>query len=301
MARYATSSETVLGRRLATFALVTSALALIGYLFFCLTRLRVTRLTFRPAEWPAELGGARIALLSDFHLGQLGTLRRIIAKAIEIADEFKPDLTVLAGDYFDGPISPANIAPLAGLRDHTAVIGVLGNHDYARGPHHLARTIAILTSLGVSILRNDSCLLAVNGRPLRLVGLDDPFTIRDDIEVARAGLTDDGIPTLLIAHAPVLSALGDLTCTALVLCGHTHGGQIRLLNSGRIPAKRLIRWLVGEHGRRHDPDFHRGVNCVADTPIVISDGLGVSLLPLRFRTRPHLILIEMNSSLRKLD
>lgn len=246
-------------------------------------------------DLPTDLNGSRLSLLSDFHLGRFGTSQRVIAQALDAAGRFNADITLLAGDYIDARHSTAYADLLHRLSEHRNLIAVLGNHDYARGTAHLSKTLSILGSIGSQVLRNEALRVGLRSSTIWVVGLDDPFTLRDDIETARSIVPDDGSPILLLAHAPVISKFGDLHRVALVLCGHTHGGQIRIFPSGNVPGKRLLRWLARERGPRQDPDVFRGVHTLGASALVISNGLGVSLLPLRFRTRPQLILISLNS------
>jgi predicted MPP superfamily phosphohydrolase len=78
----------------------------------------------------------------------------------------------------------------------------------------------------------------------------------------------------------------------LLLAGHTHGGQIRLLPSGRLPLVHQIRRLRGLRPLPPLP-FARGWHWSRGAVVIISDGLGQSTLGVRFRTRPELVLIEL--------
>ena len=275
----------------------TGLLALVGYVFYCLKALRVTKMTVNVPNLPPALQGTRLSFFSDFHLGRFGTSQRAILQAIDLAASFNADLTILAGDYVDARHTPEHEELLTRFKTHKNVIAVLGNHDYARGPTHLNKTVAILELVGAKVLRNEALRVHLKRTSFWLVGLDDPFTLRDNYELARSDIPSGCPPLLLVAHAPVLSAFGDLGRVSLILCGHTHGGQIRLLPSGDVPGKRLLRWIVRESGPRRDPDLHRGVHSLGATTIVISDGLGVSLLPVRFRTRPQLLLLTLSSAM----
>lgn len=263
------------------------------YNVYCLTRLRVSELRIPVADLPCELDGLRIAHLSDFHLGQFGTSRRAITRALSEVDRFDPDLVALTGDYVDGALASYGPDLREWLDFRVPAVAVIGNHDHFHGQDHLDETIRILESTGTAVLRNEAIELCVRGTPIRVIGLDDPFTGRADIDAASGMIPDGCRPLLMLAHAPVLAALGDLDQVDLVLCGHTHGGQIRILPSGDVPGKRLLRRMSGERHVWREPDLFRGVHRRGRATIVISDGLGVSLLPLRFRTRPHLVLIEL--------
>jgi predicted MPP superfamily phosphohydrolase len=240
-----------------------------------------------------HLDGLRIAHLSDFHLGQLGTSRRVVELALERARCFEPDLIALTGDYVDAPHDERHDALLTRWPVGVPVVAVLGNHDYERGEEHLAHTIKVLEASGAVVLRNAAARVSVRGCHAWVVGLEDPFSLRDDAALAFAGMPDGIRALALLAHAPVIAALGDPERSHVMLTGHTHGGQIRILPSGRLPFPGLVRWLTREQGPQRDPDLFRGWHRLGASALVISEGLGVSPLPLRFRTRPELLLIEL--------
>lgn len=279
--------------RLAVLAAVSTLLGLFCYNLYCLTRLRVSKIRVPVDCLPEKLDGLRIAHLSDLHLGQFGTSRRAISRAISGALRFEPDLVALTGDYVDGSLAASSPDLREWLNFGVPTVAVLGNHDHFHGPAHLDETIQLLEETGTIVLRNEGIQLCARGLSIRVVGLDDPFTGRADVDRATAMLPNDRRPLLMLAHAPVLAALGDLDRVDLVLCGHTHGGQIRILPSGDVPGKRLLRRMSGERDVWREPDLYRGVHRLGRATIVISDGLGVSLLPLRFRTQPHLVLIQL--------
>ena len=286
-------TQTPTRARLALIAAVSALVCLFFYNLYCLTRLRVSEIRVPVDCLPDQLDRLRIAHLSDFHLGQFGTSRRAIARAFSEARRFDPDLVALTGDYIDGSLATSGPDLREWLDFCVPTVAVLGNHDHFHGPAHLDETIQLLEEAGTIVLRNEGIQLCVRGVPIGVIGLDDPFTGRADVDRASAMILDGRPPLLMLAHAPVLAALGDLDRVDLVLCGHTHGGQIRILPSGDVPGKRLLRRMSGERDVWREPDLYRGVHRRGRATIVISDGLGVSLLPLRFRTRPHLVLIEL--------
>jgi hypothetical protein len=279
--------------RATALAVVATTLSLALYNLYCLRNLRVTRLRIAIPDLAPDLSGLRLAHLTDFHLGQSGTSIPLIETAVRQSLKFEPDLVALTGDYVDGPHSNRYSALFSRWPCDTSVIAVLGNHDYEHGEAHLADSIGMLRSNGVTVLRNEARKVRIRESDVWVAGLEDPFTLRDDIASAVAQVPSDERVLVLLAHAPVLQVLGDLHRTRIVLCGHTHGGQIRLLPSGRMPFPGLLRWLFREKGARRDPDLFRGWHLIGTAVLVISDGLGVSQLPIRFRTRPQLTLIEL--------
>lgn len=78
----------------------------------------------------------------------------------------------------------------------------------------------------------------------------------------------------------------------LVLAGHTHGGQLRVVRSGRVPLAATVRRLTGEPPK-NDPPFHRGCHWIRGAVVVVSNGLGVTRVPVRLFTRPQVVLLEL--------
>ena len=165
----------------------------------------------------------RLVLISDIHLGvykDTAYLQRLVDRI----NTLQADAVVIAGDFSyepDGASLQAMFAPLAGLRLPT--YAVLGNHDQqAPGPDIDVELRAALAGHNVKVIEGTTVMLG----GFRLAGLGDRWADKDDpgfLTIARST-----VPTLVLTHNPD-SAIGlDPDQTALVLAGHTHGGQIRI-------------------------------------------------------------------------
>jgi predicted MPP superfamily phosphohydrolase len=254
--------------------------------------LRVTPLRVGLPELPEEWRGLRVALLTDFHAGgrqvRLDTLRR----AKRIALDFEPDLIVLGGDFFDEGRRIEVGDLFTCWPRQTPVFAVTGNHDYRGGSEHLPALIAELEAHGVTFLQNEAIKLKLKERCAWIAGVDDAHTRHDDVGKALAKVPLDEPPLLLISHSP--SALVNMPAggARLIVAGHTHGGQLRVLPSGRLPFVTQIRLLRGLPELPPLPAV-RGQHWFRGAVVVISDGLGQSTLGARFRTRPEVVLIEL--------
>lgn len=236
----------------------------------------------------------RVAFLTDLHFG-LFMHRRHAREWVDATLAERPDLILLGGDQVDyrltGPPT-ALLAELGRLRAPLGVYGVWGNHDYGSfgqygswyygpsrpdWPARREMTRAAFEAAGVTILLNEG--LAV--RPdLYLAGVDDVLNGAPDPVAALRGAA--GQATLLVSHNPDL--LPDLPGpVGLVLCGHTHGGQVRLpvLGAPVVPSRYGQRyamgWVQGAHG----------------TPAYVSRGLGMSGLPMRNLCDPELTFLTL--------
>ena len=270
-------------------------------------RLAVTRYAITPtAPWPAGLT-LRIAALADFHACEpwmgVERIRAIVART----NALEPDIVLLLGDFVagsklvDGKVpAEAWAGALAGLRAPLGAHAVLGNHDWWDDPAALRRDTGrpeaglALERHGIRVSENDALRLEKNGRAFWLAGLGDqlaflPARRRD--RARRMGLDDlpgtmaqipDGAPAILMAHEPDIFPSVPAR-VALTLCGHTHGGQVRLLGySPVVPSRFRNRYAYG-HVREH-------------TDLVVSGGLGCSIVPVRLGMPPEIVLIELGAA-----
>lgn len=205
--------------------------------------------------------GARIAHLSDIHVGNLTPPEHIRA-AIDASNGADVDLVVLTGDYVCWRRREALDAEgqLAGLRA-PRVLAVLGNHDYMTWGSGVAQA---LRANGYEVLKNQRTTVDVAGAPLQVVGIDDPVTRHHDLDRAFAGVTP-GATCIALCHTPSLGPRVAERGAQLVLSGHTHGGQIFV----RGVTDRIMK-SIGLHyrsGRYEMP---------ADSTLYVTPGVGFS-------------------------
>jgi hypothetical protein len=228
---------------------------------------------------PRALDGLRLVHLSDFHYGPL-TDSRHLERAVQAANDLRPDLILLTGDYISQDrVYAAPCAELVGrLRARFGVYAVLGNHDHWTDA-------ALITDLfraeGVTVLLNEGMRLDLRGESFWLAGVNDTMVGLEDLSLALAGSSDDEMK-LLLAHNPIILRRAARAGVDLVLSGHTHGGQVTLRpeksRSGR-PRRRLLRGL----GRR------------GNTQIYVTRGLGTVVLPIRYGCPPEVSVLELHS------
>jgi uncharacterized protein len=210
----------------------------------------------------------RIAQLSDIHVGNL-TPEPHIRAAITAANAAEPDLIALTGDYVCWRRHEVALAAdqLGGL-SAPRVLAVLGNHDYMVWG---AGMKAALERNGYEVLQNTTTIADVRGAPLALVGIDDPVTRHDDLDVAFAGVPA-GMTKVVLCHladrGPALARRG----ADLVLSGHTHGGQIYVKGITDRLMKRL-----GLHYRRGLYELGNGNGSDARrSTLYVTPGVGFS-------------------------
>lgn len=230
---------------------------------------------------PSALDGLRIVQLSDLHVSDVVT-RAWVRDVVERVNALQPDLIVLTGDFVDGHPRDLmkDIEPLAELSAPCGVHACTGNHDFYSG---LEDWLPRFRELGLGILRNEHAVLDVSGTPLIIAGLHD---LNERVrgqgpEPAQAlkGAPEGGFRILLEHHpqeAPNRASFADL-----MLCGHTHGGQIPLL-----------RPLV----RRANNGFIAGSYTVGSMRLYVNRGTGVwGGLPLRLGVPAEISLLTLHS------
>ncbi len=230
-------------------------------------RLRLPEVPLAVPGWPSALDGLRIAVVADLHVGAPWVSLPRLAALVDRVVTARPDLVLLLGDHLADVrlgrrLDPRPVADvLAGLRAAGPVVGVLGNHDWTVDGEAVR---AALSAVGLPVLE-ESATPVLDGR-LWVAGVGDLWTRRPHVPTALAAVPA-GAPTLLLTHNPDV-VLDVPDTVALVLAGHTHGGQLSVL--GR-PVHRISR----RHGNRWRAGWY------PDERLYVSSGVGTSTLPLR--------------------
>lgn len=221
----------------------------------------------------------RIAFASDFHIGPL-TSPAVLDNAFALLAGMRPDVLILGGDYVYLDATPTMARELeerVAAVPATVKLAVMGNHDlWTR--HDLIE--GALERAGATVLVNQSVHLPAPFDDIAFVGLDDPWTGRPDPERALQGAAGAAIK-LAVAHSPEAVPILRGRGLSLLLCGHTHGGQIAL------PSGPIV--VHGKHGRR----YPAGLFDVGDLLFFVSRGLGAVELPFRAYARPDVSLFTL--------
>ncbi len=240
----------------------------------------VNEIELRIAGLDSAFDGYRIAHLSDFHIDSVTTPERLY-EVVAIANEWKPDLYALTGDFvtagkhFD---ASALTALFAAMRAPDGKVGVLGNHD-RRG--HLYVVRKALAAGGVTELDNSVATLTHSNARLHIGGVNSFYRRQARLDQVLAQLPDQET-ALLLAHEPDFADIAAPTNRfALQLSGHAHGGQVR------IPY--LTRFGLPMYGER----YVSGLKMVGDMLLYVSRGLGMTSAPIRFNCPPEIVLITL--------
>lgn len=230
-------------------------------------------------DLPGRFEGFRLTQLTDIHHSRivgLGAVRRVV----ELAQQTKPDMFVLTGDYstsYRRYIEPCAEA-LSGLSAPEGVWAVLGNHDHYTDSELTTRA---LQRNRIGVLNNAHTTLRRGPDALQLSGIDDWTWNAVNWPRAFAGL-DPKTPTVLLSHQPTVLDFDQTRNVALIISGHTHGGQLNFPLLG-APARFATKDLKYAQGL-----FRRG-----ETQLYVSSGTGVIGLPLRFGVRPEIAVLRL--------
>lgn len=251
------------------------------------TALSLERVEVPITGLPAEFEGFTIVQITDIH-GRRFDPDGYLVRSIKAA---RPDIIVATGDFVDEKLSEfSRIAPLFEAVSAVApTYAVSGNHDYRAGWPEIARK---LRECGVIVLENEHVRLVNGSAELIIAGVSDPVTRRHDLEAAVP--EEASGPVILLAHAPHLhrwlsegrndGQLMRLRSVSLALVGHTHGGQIRLP---------LIGAVTNGSGQPFPRSYVAGLSREGSGWLYISRGLGYTILPLRFLSRPEVSVITL--------
>jgi len=269
-------------------------------------QLGVVSYKLMPRQWPADLP-LTIAVIADLHACDPWMSLERIGAIVDRTNALHADVIVMLGDYVAGHRHVSRAIParewasvLAGLKAPLGVHAILGNHDYwddktvQREGRGLTAARRALESVGIPVYENDVVRLTKDARAFWLAGLGDqmawlparrfravPRIGVDDLGATLAKVTDTA-PIILLAHEPGI-ALRVPSRVALQLSGHTHGGQVRLLGwSPAVPAQKGVRLAYG----------HVRMKC----DVVISGGLGCSIVPFRLGVPPEIVLVTLGRS-----
>lgn len=253
---------------------------MLSYSLFEVRRLKAVRYTVVIKDLPRGLDGLTILHLSDLHDKEFGEKQEALVSLIN-RQHF--DLVAVTGDLVNRkkPRVQPGLDLIRQLRGKP-VFFVPGNHDWWTGFEYRDR----LAGAGARVLVNEAERLRINGEHLWVVGVDDPFLRRDDLDGALSEVTDASAPRILLAHAPRIFEDAARAGVDLVLAGHTHGGQVRLP---------LIGALITPGGGFF-PKFDYGEYTTGKTTMIITGGLGESHLPIRFNIPPEIVLVTLKTA-----
>ena len=254
------------------------------------TVIELSKYTISSKSLPHSFSGFKIAHVSDLHNTEFG---KDNLKLIQMLEEAEPDIIVITGDLIDSRHTDLDVSLnfVEKSGKIAPVYYVTGNHESRLDEYE--KSEVRLKDVDVTVLRDEVHRFEKNGGEILIIGLDDPqFTPLSE----RAGKTpsiintklknlksDSNAFTVLLSHRPELFETYAENDVDLVLSGHTHGGQFRIPFIGAF--------LVPDQGLF--PKYDAGLFMAGNTNMIVSRGLGNSIIPFRINCRPEIIMVTL--------
>lgn len=240
---------------------------------------RIVNYDFTHRDVPEAFEGFRIAFISDLHYKSL-LKEKGLNDLIRLLIAQKADVLLMGGDYQEGCeyVEPL-FSALARVKTPMGTYGVMGNNDYERCHDEIVNT---MKHYGMCPLEHEVDTLRKDGQQIIIAGVRNPFDLAHNGVSPTLALSSKDFVILLV-HTPDYIEDVSVANTDLALAGHTHGGQVRVF--GVAPVNN------SHYGNR----FITGLAYnSAKTPLIITNGIGTSKLPVRVGAPAEIILITLH-------
>ena len=275
------------------FAVLSAALiGIIVWIVWGNTALELNGYTITSSRLPESFDGYRIAHVSDLHNAQMGKDNKKLLSMLREAD---PDIIAITGDLIDSRNTNIKTA-LQFIQEAMKIAPcyyVTGNHEARKSEYNELKSE--MEANGVIVLEDAKTEINIDGDTITLLGVNDPsfqtdYLFGDSETIINTTLselhTDGDHFTILLSHRPELFASYADHDIDLVLSGHAHGGQFRIPFIGGVAAPNQGLF----------PEFDAGIYADSNTNMIVSRGIGNSILPFRVNNRPEVILIELKAN-----
>ncbi|MBR0451264.1 MAG: metallophosphoesterase [Oscillospiraceae bacterium] len=256
--------------------------------------IKAVKTTIESKRIPLSFDGFRIVQVTDLHDAVFGEGQSELLQTIK---EQGPDIIALTGDFTgEKDADPEDaVRFLEKLPEIAPCFYVTGNHEYRLTEDHYTKLINGITDSGIHFLNNCTMDVERNDERIQVVGVEDPALMGehhralDGAKLAKEikdSLFDPNIFTVLLVHRPEHLHVYAQAGVDLVLCGHSHGGQMRLPLVGAfyVPSQGLF------------PKYDRGLFREGDTQMFICSGLGNSVVDKRMLCPPEIAVITLKST-----
>lgn len=278
-------------KRLVLILFIIFVLIVVMWVIWGNTALQLSKITIASEEIPTKFSGYKIVQISDLHNAKFGDDNE---KLIEIIKQANPNMIVVTGDLVDSSKTDIEVALnfVEQAINIAPIYCITGNHEAMLSKNDYSRLEDGLSTLGAVVLHNDVDVVEQNGERISIIGLDDP-AYADKYGSRKEGTTSEEIRDLfdtedykiLLSHRPEYFDQYVKADVDIVFSGHAHGGQFRLPFIGGIVAP----------GQGLFPKYDSGLYFENGTNMVVSRGIGNSIIPIRFNNRPEVILTVLRS------
>lgn len=270
-------------------AIVAILILLIIWIAYGNTDLEIYKYNVKSEDIPSEFDNFRIVQISDLHNAEFGENNEKLLLMLKQADA---DIIAITGDMIDSRNTDIDVALSFAQKavNIAPVYYINGNHE-SRVPEEYEKLKQGLTSAGVTVLENESVDITVGEDSITLIGISDPTfrmeLVDDTMEQNIAYQLMSVIPDndnykVLLAHRPEYFDVyaGNVD---FVLSGHAHGGQFRIPFIGGLVAP----------GQGFFPEYYEGSHIKENTEMIVSRGIGNSIIPFRINNNPEIIVAEL--------
>lgn len=260
---------------------------------------QIRRVEIPLANLPDTLDGMKIAQLSDIHLS--GYISRDdVRRAVDMANELAPDLSVVTGDFITSAGDPLAecIEEIRKLAAPLGVYGCNGNHEiYAKAEDAAQQFFA---QAGMKLLRGENATIEFRGAQLNLIGVDyqrerGPGGKRIQTLAGAEKLVRRDMPNILLSHNPNSFDRAAELGIELSLAGHTHGGQVQveILDHRLSPARFITNYIAGLYTRPLGVAANTQAPSAKHSQLYVNRGLGTVGAPVRLGVPPEITLITL--------
>lgn len=225
-----------------------------------------------------QLSGIKVVFVTDFHIKPFEKKR--LERIVDMVNSQNPDIVLSVGDFVCGHLKSTtmpieDIAKTLGkIYSKSGFYTVLGNHDAWYGNKRITKA---LQKNKITVLNNSNIKTVIKNKSLYIAGVEDMMWGNPDLDRAFAGTKN---PIIFLTHTPDMFPELEQNVN-LTLAGHTHGGQIRIPLIGPI-------FTASKYGDK----YAKGLIEKDGRKLIVSTGLGTSILPLRFNCRPEIVVID---------
>ena len=266
---------------------------LVGFTIFLYLQnnlISITEVKITSSKIPSSFKGYKILQISDLHNKKFGDNQDVLIQKIKSID---PDIIAITGDLIDSKSYDAEVSMqlIQKMVNKYPVYFVTGNHEQWSGKYNNLEKE--LKKYDVNVLRNEHVGIRKGEQEINLLGIDDPEfvtgnrdernIVKDAILKAKFEMPPNTFDVLLSHRPEFLTEYADEQLD-LVLSGHAHGGQVRLPFIGGLVAP----------NQGVFPTYTAGLYEEQNTSMVVSRGLGNSIIPQRIFNRPELVVVQLN-------
>ncbi|EEK69998.1 MULTISPECIES: metallophosphoesterase [Bacillus cereus group] len=250
----------------------------------------ITEVKITSSKIPSSFKGYKILQISDLHNKKFGDNQDVLIQKVK---SINPDIIAITGDLIDSKSYDAEISMqvIRELVKEYPVYFVTGNHEKWSGKYNSLEKK--LKKQHVTVLRNEHVIIQKGGHEINLLGIDDPEFNTGDIDegsIVKDAIVKAKIETqpdrynVLLSHRPEFLEEYAEEQVDLVLSGHAHGGQVRLPFIGGLvaPNQGIL------------PKYTAGLYEQQNTSMIVSRGLGNSIIPQRIFNRPEIVVVQLN-------